>query len=144
MRTHTDKALATQESAGVSCRAARSFDIRPALRARPALRPVPPPPTPFLLAGAGTYILQRVPKSRSQNEQSAAPPAMVPSCVATEHGSEHEQGFTTRTGHATTHTRQARAAPTRKGLISMIFFTLCEAMYGPCVERESTDTSTPP
>jgi hypothetical protein len=54
---------------------------------------------------------QRARNARSQNAQSAAPPAMVPS---------------------------------RYGLISMIFFTVPLAMYGPCVERESTDTMTPP
>lgn len=34
--------------------------------------------------------------------------------------------------------------PSKYGLISMIFFTVPLAMYGPCVERESTDTMTPP
>ena len=29
-------------------------------------------------------------------------------------------------------------------MISITFFTVCEAMYGPIVERESTDTITPP
>jgi len=53
---------------------------------------------------------QRMPRYRSQYEQSAAPPAIVPS---------------------------------RKGLISMTFLTVCEAMYAPADARESTATTTP-
>merc|ERR1719230_1211110 len=57
-----------------------------------------------------SYRRHCIPKLRSQNAQSAAPPAMVPK---------------------------------RYGLISMTFFTVCDAMYGPIVDRESTDTMMP-
>lgn len=58
-----------------------------------------------------SYMRHCMPKFRSQNEQSAAPPAIV---------------------------------PRRKGLISMTFLTVPEAMYAPMVERESTLTIIPP
>ena len=50
--------------------------------------------------------------------------------------------------HARSQNAQSAAppamVPSKYGLISMIFFTVPLAMYGPCVERESTDTMTPP
>ena len=34
--------------------------------------------------------------------------------------------------------------PSKKGLISMTFLTVCDAMYAPELARESTATTTPP
>ena len=58
-----------------------------------------------------SYNRHCVPKFRSQKEQSAAPPAMVPK---------------------------------RKGLISITFLTVPDAMYDPIVDRESTEIIIPP
>mmetsp|Transcript_39245 Transcript_39245/g.94897 ORF Transcript_39245/g.94897 Transcript_39245/m.94897 type:complete len:206 (-) Transcript_39245:78-695(-) len=57
------------------------------------------------------YNRHSIPRLRSQNEQSAAPPAIV---------------------------------PRRNGLISMTFLTVPDEMYAPMVDRESTETMTPP